>query len=69
MTTEEAMAFEEDAVDKYTDLNEQLLFLDYDPDNSEIDSDNEASEENMKVRYTYLLPKESDVSVVFNYAF
>lgn len=47
MTTEEAMAFEEDAGDKYADRNE--LFLDYDPDNSEIDSDNEASEEDMKV--------------------
>ena len=33
MTTEEAMAFEEDAGDKY-DLNE--LFLDYDPDSSKL---------------------------------
>ena len=59
MTTKEAMDFEEDAGDKYADLNE--LFLDYDPDSSEIDSVNEASEENMKVRYTYLLPKDCDV--------
>ena len=29
-------------------------------------SDNNASEEDMKVRYTYLMPKESDVSVEFN---
>ena len=36
-------------------------FLDYDPDSSEIGSVNEASEENMKVRYTYLLSKECDV--------
>ena len=27
-------------------------FIDYDPDSSEIDSVNEASEENMKARYT-----------------
>ena len=35
MTTKEAMAFEKGAGDKYADLNE--LFLDYDPDSSEID--------------------------------
>eukprot|EP00731_Ephydatia_muelleri_P016490 Em0009g914a len=64
MTSEEATAFEEDAGDKYVDLNE--LFLEYDPDSSEMDSDNDASEENMKVRYAYLMPKESDVSVEFN---
>ena len=57
MTSEEAAAFEEDAGDKYADLNE--LFLEYDPDSSEMDSDNDASEEDMKVRYTYLMPKES----------
>ena len=57
---EEATAFEEEAGDKYADLNE--LFL----DSSEMDSDNDASEEDMKVRYTYLMPKESDVSVEFN---
>eukprot|EP00731_Ephydatia_muelleri_P016046 Em0009g470a len=43
---EQSYGFEEGAGDKYADLNE--LFLDYDPDSSEIDSDNEASEENMK---------------------
>ena len=31
-----------------------------------MDSDNDASEEDMKVRYTYIMPKESDVSVEFN---
>ena len=43
----------------------RTLFLDYDPDSSEIYSVNEASEENMKVRYTYLLPKESDVITTY----
>ena len=38
----------------------------YDPDSSEIGSDNEAPEKDMKVTYTYLLPKESDVSVECN---
>ena len=60
MTSEEATAFEEEAGDKYADLNE--LFC----DSSEMDSDNDASEEDMKVRYTYIMPKESDVSVEFN---
>ena len=64
MTSEEATAFEEEAGDKYADLNE--LFLEYDPNSSEMDSDNDALEEDMKVRYTYLMPKESDVSVEFN---
>eukprot|EP00731_Ephydatia_muelleri_P014593 Em0008g313a len=47
MTSEEATAFEEDAGDKYADLNKQ--FLEYDPDSSEMDRDNEASEEDMKL--------------------
>ena len=64
MTSEEATGFEEDAADKYEDLNE--VFVEYDPDSSEMDSDNDASEEDMKVRYTYLMPKERDVSVEFN---
>ena len=53
MTSEEATAFEEDAGDKYADLNKQ--FLEYDPDSSEMDRDNEASEEGMKVRYIHTL--------------
>ena len=55
MTSEEATAFEEDTGDKYADLNE--LFLEYDPDSSEMDSDNDAPEEDMKVRYTHLMPR------------
>ena len=65
MTTEEAMAFEEDGDDKYADLNE--LFLDYDPDSSEIDSQSIRGEHEGEIYI--LLPKESDVSVEFNYAF
>ena len=64
MTSEEATGFQEDAGDKYADLNE--VFVEYDPDSSKMDSDNDASEEDMKVRYIYLMPKESDVSVEFN---
>ena len=64
MTSEDATGFEEDAADKYADLNE--VFVEYDLDSSEMDSDNDASEEDMKVRYTYHMPKESDVSVEFN---
>ena len=30
-------------------------FYEYDPDSSEMDCDNDASEEDMKVRYTYLM--------------
>ena len=47
MISEEATGFEEDAADKYADLNE--VFVEYDPDSSEMDSDNDASEEDMKV--------------------